>query len=220
MTAPLTPPHRPTPDDADPRRSPPEPSTALIMADMDKDTDVRADLRDAGIVLAAVTLAGVGLGLLWLWLAPRVPLVARDGSVFLVDTEGEAAVGADATFALLALGFGAASAAGVFFFRRRGGVLLVAALALGGVFASLLAWGVGTWLGPSRDVAERAREVGDGVQFDAYLELHAWGALLAWPVAAMVVHLALTALFGPRDPEPEWPPYPPESQDGDGSERA
>ena len=28
--------------------------------------------------------------------------------------------------------------------------------------------------------------------------------MLAWPVAAMVVHLGLTALFGPRDPEPEW----------------
>ncbi len=194
------------------------------MADMDKDdedTDVRADLRDAGIVLAAVTLAGVGLGLLWLWLAPRVQLVARDGSVFLVDTEGEAAVGADGAFVLLALGFGAVSAAGVFWFRRRGGVLLVAALALGGVFASLLAWGVGTWLGPSRDVAERAREVGDGVPFDAFLELHAWGALLAWPVAAMVVHLALTALFGPRDPEPEWPPYhPSEPRDGDDEGRA
>ncbi|MYR59040.1 DUF2567 domain-containing protein, partial [Streptomyces sp. SID625] len=33
-------------------------------------------------------------------------------------------------------------------------------------------------------------------------------ALLAWPLAALVVHLALTALFGPRDPDPyEQGPY-------------
>jgi len=29
------------------------------------------------------------------------------------------------------------------------------------------------------------------------------GALLAWSLAALVVHLGLTALFGPRDPEPD-----------------
>jgi hypothetical protein len=28
--------------------------------------------------------------------------------------------------------------------------------------------------------------------------------LLAWPFAALVLHLGLTALFGPRDPEPEF----------------
>ncbi|OUD02027.1 DUF2567 domain-containing protein, partial [Streptomyces swartbergensis] len=30
------------------------------------------------------------------------------------------------------------------------------------------------------------------------------GALLAWPFAALVLHLGLMALFGPRDPEPEF----------------
>jgi len=166
--------------------------------------DLKRDLRDSAVVLVAVTILGVALGLLWLWLAPRVPLVSNGEAVFLKDTEGEEAVGADGTFALLALGFGALSAAAVFWFRRRGGVALVVALALGGLFGSLLAWGIGVWFGPTRDVVGRAKEVGEGVPFDAYLELKAWGVLLAWPVAAMVVHLALTALFAPRDPEPEW----------------
>ena len=79
------------------------------------------------------------------------------------------------------------------------------ALALGGLLGSLLAWGIGEWFGPTDDVVAHARAVGEGVTFDAPLELKATGAVLAWPVAAMVVHLALTALFGPRDPEPEWP---------------
>jgi hypothetical protein len=34
------------------------------------------------------------------------------------------------------------------------------------------------------------------------MKLGAKGALLAWPLAALVVHLGLTALFGPRDPDP------------------
>ncbi|MCZ9342473.1 DUF2567 domain-containing protein, partial [Streptomyces sp. TRM76130] len=32
--------------------------------------------------------------------------------------------------------------------------------------------------------------------------LGAKGALLAWPLAGLLVHLGLTALFTPRDPEP------------------
>lgn len=156
------------------------------------------------MVVLALTVLGVGLGLLWLWLAPRVPLISTDSAVFLKDTESEEAVGADGTFVLLALAFGTVSAGLVFWFNRRGGIPVVVALALGGLFGSLLAWGIGVWFGPTDDVVQRAREVGQGVAFDAPIRLGAKGALLAWPMAATLVHLGLTALFGPRDPEPEW----------------
>ncbi|NUK05098.1 ABC transporter permease [Streptomyces lunaelactis] len=213
MTAPLTPPHQPhqsSPNSPNPGpwQSPPTGHAPAYATDAEETPDLRTELRDAAVVLVAVTIAGVALGLLWLWLAPRVPLISNDKAVFLKDTEGEEAVGADGTFALLALGFGAVSAAAVFWFRRRGGIALVVALALGGLLGSLLAWGIGTWFGPTDDVVAHARAVGEGVTFDAPLELKAYGTLLAWPVAAMVVHLAVTALFGPRDPEPEWPPTP------------
>ncbi|WP_405596580.1 hypothetical protein [Streptomyces sp. NBC_01410] len=202
MTAPLTPPHQPPHND--PWQKPPA-GPGFYEPEMQDVADLKRDTRDAILVVVALTVLGVALGLLWLWLAPRVPLISSDKAVFLKDTEGEEAVGADGTFALLALGFGAVSAAAVFFFRRRGGIALVVALALGGLFGSLLAWGTGEWFGPTDDVVAHARAVGEGVTFDAPLELKARGALLAWPVAAMVVHLALTALFGPRDPEPDWP---------------
>lgn len=82
---------------------------------------------------------------------------------------------------------------------------MVVGLALGAVLGSLLAWRVGIWLGPSSDVVGRAREAGQGVTFDAPLELHAvWVAMMAWPFAAMGIHLLLTAAFGPRDVEPDW----------------
>ncbi len=174
-----------------------------------------AEVRRGALVLLAVAVTGIALGLLWLRLAPRVPLVWDGRSVLLKESEAEHAVGTDGVFILLGLAFGALAALAVFLRHRQGGVAVVVGLALGGVLGSVLGWGTGTLLGPAHDVKARAREVGEGVVFDAPLELQAYGALLAWPIAAMAVHLALTALFGPRDPEPEWdlapygPPPPP-----------
>ncbi|MFD0020905.1 ABC transporter permease [Streptomyces sp. NPDC058382] len=210
MTAPLTPPHQPSPND--PWQTPqkgggPSGSHTGTLLESPEAKDSRTELRRAAIVCAAVTVAGLALGLLWLWLAPRVPLVSDNTAVFLSDSEGEEAIGADGTFALLALAFGAVSAVLAFVFHRRGGVPLVLGLAVGGVLGSLLAWQLGTRLGPTDDVVAHARAVGKGVIFDAPLELRAKGALLAWSLAAMVVHLGLTAVFGPRDPEPEWGVY-------------
>jgi hypothetical protein len=168
---------------------------------------MKTELLEGTVIMVAVALAGVLLGVLWWWLAPHVPLVGDvDGQgnwvVYLKDTEGEQAVGVDGTLTLLALAFGFVSALLVFLWRRRGGVPLVVGLAVGGVLGSLLAWRVGMWLGPSSDVLAHAKAVGKGVTFSAPLKLGAKGALLAWSFAGLVVHLGLTALFGPRDPEP------------------
>ncbi|MFG2296775.1 hypothetical protein [Streptomyces sp. NPDC048603] len=174
-----------------------------------------ADVRDAAAVTLLVGVAGVLLGLLWVWLAPRVQYVSNGEAVFLRDTESEARIGSDGTFFLLSLGLGALSALAVFLWRRGGGVPLVIGLAVGSVFAALVGWRLGLWLGPSRDLVAAAKAAGKGVPFDAPLQLLAHGALLAWAAAAVAVHLALTALWGPRDPAPEpWipgaqPPAPP-----------
>ncbi|MCX4727156.1 hypothetical protein ACIPW9_04215 [Streptomyces sp. NPDC090052] len=211
MTAPLTPPHQPPNDD--PWQKGPSGATPWPGPEQAGDDDgpgLRAELVQAAVVAVVLAVLGVLLGLLWMWLAPRVPLISDGKAVYLKDSEGEQAIGGDGTFALLGLAFGVVSAAAVFLFRRRGGVPLVIALAVGGLLGSLLAWRVGIWLGPSQDVVAAAKHAGKGVTFDAPLKLAAKGALLAWPVAAMIVHLGVTAVFGPRDPEPEWtPPSPP-----------
>ncbi|MCX4798033.1 ABC transporter permease [Streptomyces sp. NBC_01242] len=215
MTAPLTPPHQSSSNG--PWQTPskwggpggPGGPGAGGPVESQGEYDRRSDLRRAAVVTVLVTLGGIGLGLLWVWLAPRVPLISDGTAVFLSDSEGEEAIGADGTFVLLALAFGALSAALVFWFQRRGGIALVVGLALGGLFGSLVAWRLGVWLGPSQDVVAHARAVGRGVVFDAPLRLRAKGAaLLVWSIGAMAVHLGLTALFGPRDPEPEWGAYP------------
>lgn len=167
---------------------------------------MKTELREAAVITVAVALAGVLLGVLWWWLAPHVPLVGdvvdKSWVVYLADSEGEQAIGVDGTFTLLAVALGAVSALAVFLWRRRGGVPLVVALGVGGLLGSLLAWKLGVWLGPKQDVIAHAKAVGKGVKFSAPLKLGAKGALLAWSLGALVVHLGLTALFGPRDPEP------------------
>ncbi|MFH8371357.1 ABC transporter permease [Streptomyces sp. NPDC018031] len=200
MTAPLTPHDQPTPG--------PQPSGAtaypLPGPDTGKDRPVStAEVVEAVLVALAVAVLGVVMGLLWLWLAPRVAAISDGRLIYVKNSESEDAIGADGLFILLGLGLGALSAVAVFLFRRNGGIPLVLGLAVGGVLASVIAWRLGVFLGPETDIRKHARAVGPGVAFDKPLELGAKGALLAWSVAAMAVHLALTGLFGPRDPEPE-----------------
>ncbi|MCX5396467.1 ABC transporter permease [Streptomyces sp. NBC_00102] len=201
MTAPLTPPDPPTP--YDPWPSPPAGSYLAPGQSPPARGEARAEVVRALAVTAAVAVAGVALGLLWLWLSPRIPLISDDTAVYLKDSEGEEAIGADGTFTLLGAGFGVVSAGVVYLLRRTGGIPTVVALALGGLLGGLLAWWLGTSLGPTSDVVAHAKQAGQGVTFDAPLELNAKGALLAWPVAAMIVHLILTAAFTPRDPDPD-----------------
>ncbi|MGA5320762.1 AAA family ATPase [Streptomyces seoulensis] len=217
MTAPLTPPPPPHDDFAHQHGGGPSGGTPVADPYGQDGPGMKTEVREAVVVGVAVALSGVLLGLLWWWLAPHVPLVGettdRSWVVYLKDTEGEQAAGVDGTFTLLGLAFGLISAVVVFLLRRRGGVPLVVGLGVGGLLASLLAWRLGVWLGPTSDVIAHAKVVGAGVTFPAPLRLGAKGALLAWPLGALLVHLGLTALFGPRDPDPyEHGPYDHEPQ--------
>ncbi|MGW4437451.1 AAA family ATPase [Streptomyces sp. NPDC004596] len=209
MTAPLTPPPPPHDDSAHQVRQAPPAGAPFAGLHEQDGPGMKTEVREAAVVTVAVALGGVLLGLLWWWLAPHVPLIAdrvgKSWVVYIKDTEGEQAIGVDGTFTLLGLAFGLVSAVVVFLWRRRGGVPLVVALGVGGLLASLLAWRLGVWLGPEPDVIAHAKAVGKGVTFPAPLDLGAKGALLAWPLAALLVHLGLTALFGPRDPEEPYP---------------
>ncbi|MFE3768846.1 MULTISPECIES: ABC transporter permease [unclassified Streptomyces] len=202
-----------TPHENQPPEEPHRPQAAPVedhgaAAEPDGGPEFARELREGVLIALAVAVSGVLLGVLWAWLAPRVPLIADTHNVYLKNTEGEEAIGADGTFVLLALGFGVVTAAVVFLVRRRGGIPLVVSLALGGLLGAVLGWLTGMWLGPTPDVVAHAKQVGAGVVFDGPLRLQAKGALLAWPIAGMLTQIALTGLFGPRDPELDGPVVP------------
>jgi hypothetical protein len=156
-------------------------------------------VRRGLVVAVLVAVCGVVLGLFWLWLSPRVPMVSDGQAVYLKDTEGEEAIGGDGTFVLIALVLGALTAAAVFWRFRRGGVAVVLGLAAGGALASVIGWRLGVWLGPTTNIVAHAKQVGPKVVFDGPLELRAKTAIVVWPAAAMLVHTALNYAFGPRE---------------------
>ncbi|MEU8922716.1 hypothetical protein AB0D10_17540 [Kitasatospora sp. NPDC048545] len=160
----------------------------------------------AGVVVTCLVV-GLVMAALWAWLAPKVPLVVDGDRILYLDPEGEQRAGADALFAIIGLGAGILTALGAFLVTRRrgGGIAVALGLAVGGLLGSLGAWRIGRWLGPGNDLIAQARRVGNGGHFDAGIDLGAMGALLVWPMAAMVVLLALSAAFGKREEDP--PPY-------------
>ncbi|BBA96745.1 hypothetical protein RVR_2193 [Actinacidiphila reveromycinica] len=173
---------------------------------------VRTALRNGLVVAVLVAVCGIILGLFWLWLSPRVPMVSDGQAVYLKDTEGEEAVGGDGTFVVIALILGALTAAAVFWRYRRGGVGVVLGLAVGGAVASVIGWRLGVWLGPTTDIIAHAKQVGPKVVFDGPLKLRAKVAIVVWPAAAMLVHSALTYAFGLREDSPR------ESPEGGGTQ--
>ncbi|WP_432143155.1 ABC transporter permease [Streptomyces sp. bgisy084] len=200
MTAPLTPRDNQPPEE--PRH--PEAAPAADHGGLGG-PELARELREGALIALLVAVTGALLGLLWNWLAPHVPLVADTRNVYLKNTEGEESIGADGTFLLLAFAFGVVTTAVVFLFRRRGGIPLVVALVVGGLLGATLGWMTGMWLGPTPDVVAHAKQAGPGVVFDGPLRLQAKGALLAWPMGAMLTQVVLSALFGPPDPVPEVP---------------
>ncbi|WP_189915023.1 hypothetical protein [Kitasatospora xanthocidica] len=199
--------------DAVPDPYAPPPETAPVAADpagAAGETPVQRLLPElrlgAGVVLACL-VAGLVMAALWAWLAPKVPLVVDGDRILYVDPEGEQRAGADAVFVLIGLGAGILTALGAFLVTRRrgGGIAVALGLTVGGLLGSMGAWRIGRWLGPGNDLIGEARRVGNGGHFDAGIDLGAMGALLVWPMAAMVVLLALSAAVGKREEDP--PPY-------------
>ncbi|MFI9786579.1 hypothetical protein ACIHEI_24225 [Kitasatospora sp. NPDC051984] len=202
MTVPNTPAGN-TPPGADPF-APPHPHQPPAPVER---PPVGPELRIGAIIAVAGAVLGVVLGLLWLWLAPRIGFEVQDNRILYRDPEGEAQIAAVGVFSLLGLALGVATALGAFLWTRArgGGIAVAVGLTVGGLLGSVIGWQLGTRLGPTTDLRAHALAVGNGGTFDGPLELTAHGALLVWPMTATIVLLALSATFGKR--EPDRPPY-------------
>lgn len=137
-----------------------------------------------------LALPGPLVGLAWVAVTPRAGLMMRDGGYFLLDPETKAFVAADGWFAVLGAAVGLLSGALAWWRWRRHGVAVALAAVVGGTLGALLAWRVGHLLGPP---ALAGQAPGPGGVRQAPLQLRARGVLLAWPIAALLPVLVLTA---------------------------
>ncbi|HYN92604.1 MAG TPA: DUF2567 domain-containing protein [Pilimelia sp.] len=129
-------------------------------------------------VAVAVAALGAPLGLLWAALVPSVPVRMTEQGAVLAASQPEEFVAADGWFTIVGVAFGAAAAGAAWvLLRRHRGPVMLAAVALGGVGAGLLAW----WLGRQFGLAEYERLLGDaavGTTFGKPADLRAAEARL------------------------------------------
>ncbi|WP_448623822.1 hypothetical protein [Geodermatophilus sp. URMC 64] len=160
-------------------------------------SEIRGDLRPAGLLVAALAVAGFPIGLLWWALAPRADFrITADGPVAIGNPPAELLAADDAVFALLLAAVGLL--AGVLawaFLRRRRGVAVLLALAVGASAAAGIAWQLGELLGPAPTQAELSDV---GARVTTSLTLGSLPALAAGPFCAVLAYLVAT-LFTRRD---------------------
>jgi hypothetical protein len=158
-------------------------------------------------VLSAVVALALGgpLGLLWVWLAPSVPVIdAGPNGIVVNDPSPEEYIAADGWFTVLGLGFGllVAIVAWLVLRRDRGPFLLL------GVVAGTLGAGylVAPWVGGTIGRSDYRHWQETAVQGATYLappEVHSVGPMLVPAFAAAIV---LTLLAGwSNDPELDHP---------------
>ncbi|MFC1412372.1 hypothetical protein ACEZCY_07790 [Streptacidiphilus sp. N1-12] len=160
------------------------------------------------LLLAGCALLGLLMGVLWHWLAPKVPLHADATAVYLNDPEGEQAIGADGTFGLLGAGFGLLTGAAAYLATRarQGGISVAVGLGAGGLLGAYLAWGGRQSAAAYQaGVLKVAKSVPTGHTFYGPLQLTTKAVVLIWPILALLTLIALTAAFSPR---PTPPPVP------------
>jgi LPXTG-motif cell wall-anchored protein len=158
----------------------------------------REDLRSGVLTVLVLALAGLPVGLLWLWLAPRAS--------FRVTATGVEPIGAtpsselfmadDGVYLLVLAGLGLLAGLAVWLLRRHRGVVVLVALAAGMIAAALVAWQLGQLLAPGPSHAELA-DVGGAVTTG--LHLGATAAVAVGPFAAVLVYLVASTLTSRDD---------------------
>jgi len=176
------------------------PETAPEAPERPRAYALRTELLIGATLLAGSALLGLLMGLIWHWVAPKVPLYADSQDIYLLNPEGEQSIAADMYFGIIGLVCGLVTG-GLAYWRsraREGGLGVAFGLALGGLLGGYLAWKLGVALGPSSNIIATAKSVPLGRTFYGPLALTAKAVLLAWPAAALLALVALTGLFTPK----------------------
>ena len=136
----------------------------------------------AGLISAVVL--GLGLGVVWWKLAPRVSVIVKAGETWPANYQPNEYLGADVAFGALALLAGLGLTIALIYMRREHLLSTLASALLSGIIGSLLMWAVGTHLGKV-DIAGLSGT--EDVVVDAPLQLTLPAMILIWPLTAAVV---------------------------------
>jgi hypothetical protein len=147
------------------------------------------------VIVLTLALAGVGCGIAWALVTPDIELVMTQlGPVPASELDAGRLVAMDTWFALVGGVTGLVVGAVLTTVFLRQGVVLVLALIAGASLAAVLALAVGS-LVANGTVIWTAGPVGAiDTTVAAPLRLHAYGYLLAWPIAALAPVVPLTWL--------------------------
>lgn len=143
------------------------------------------------VLLAAQLVAGVAVGLIWLWWSPSaVSYLLSDGSggSVVIPDESEAQVAADGRFVVLTILTGVLFGLLAWTVRRLRGPLVLAVLGAGSLLGSVLAMATGQWL------SHAAGSPAVNTAFHPKLALHASAALWLQALAAVLVYTSLAGL--------------------------
>ncbi len=140
----------------------------------------------AAITALVVAAAGLGVGVLWVQVAPRIGIIKVVAQGFIyADAEPEEAIAADGVFGLLGAGAGILVALLAWvLLRRYRGVAMLIGLVVGSLVGAWLAW----WLGVRLGMA----------QFEAVRDTAPIGARLEAPLALRLTDLDRDAYWPPK----------------------
>jgi hypothetical protein len=152
-------------------------------------------------VAAVIAVLGFPLGWLWSSVAPWLPGVVEPDGLFLAQPYGEQRAGAETWYIMLSIGAGIIIAIVAWVaLRRFRGPLMVAALAVGGIAASWLAWRFGHNIGRghAREVAAHGK-VGQIVLVPPDLRIKQPGNIAYWHrlpyLSGVLLYLAIAAIL-------------------------
>jgi Protein of unknown function (DUF2567) len=153
-------------------------------------------------VLVGVAVAALGAAVGWFWAAitPRLQVIKGDNVFLYADPEPEQPVAADGTFLLIGLGLGIVIAVLAWLLLRRyRGVAMLAALTIGSLASSILAFWVGHKIGLSQFNAVRG-SAPIGAQLSAPVTLRITDEAFTWKdfhwlPSGVVAGQALAAAF-------------------------
>lgn len=160
-------------------------------------TEVRHDLRTAGVVVAVLAVAGLASGVLWWLLAPRADFRITSGGPSPIGNPSEELLAADdVVFVLVLAGLGLVAGIVVWFRRSFRGVAAIGALAVGMAAAGSGAWLIGRLLAPAPGHAALTH-VGGVVRTG--LDLASWPALAVGPFLAVLAYVLATVVDSTDD---------------------